>query len=259
MTTEKPGVLLDVDGVVVTGGRAIDGAAEALRALREAGHPLLLVTNTTSRSRAVLAEELRAAGLDVDAPQILNPMIAAREWIRAHDREPSALFVGGASRPDFEGIDEDDDAPRSVVIGDLREGWDYATMNRILALLLDDPDRALLALGGTRYWRADDGWRLDVGPFAAAFSMAADREAVICGKPAADFFHQGCRAIEREPADVVMVGDDVRSDVGGAIEAGLRGVLVRTGKFRPGDLDGDVTPDAVIDSVADLPELLARG
>ena len=50
-----------------------------------------------------------------------------------------------------------------------------------------------------------------------------------------------------------MVGDDIRSDVEGAQRAGLAGVLVRTGKFSPSDLAGDVSPDAVLDSVADLP------
>ncbi|MFA9470407.1 MAG: HAD hydrolase-like protein [Deltaproteobacteria bacterium] len=45
----------------------------------------------------------------------------------------------------------------------------------------------------------------------------------------------------------------MHSDVGGAQAAGLAGILVRTGKFRPGDLEGDIRPDAVLDSVADLP------
>jgi phospholysine phosphohistidine inorganic pyrophosphate phosphatase len=50
-----------------------------------------------------------------------------------------------------------------------------------------------------------------------------------------------------------MVGDDIRTDVEGAQRAGLTGVLVRTGKFTPADLDGDVSPDAVLASVAELP------
>ena len=55
------------------------------------------------------------------------------------------------------------------------------------------------------------------------------------------------------PADAVMVGDDIRGDIEGAASAGLRTVLVRTGKFRPEDLDQGITPGAVIDSIADLP------
>ena len=88
--------------------------------------------------------------------------------------------------------------------------------------------------------------------------MAADREAVILGKPARDFFHLACRKIDRAPADVVMVGDDVISDVGGALDAGLRGVLVRTGKFRSGDLDAGVSMEAVLLMRCRLPSSAMR-
>ncbi len=53
-----------------------------------------------------------------------------------------------------------------------------------------------------------------------------------------------------------MVGDDVISDVEGAMTIGLRGILVKTGKFQPEDLQRGVRPDAVIDSIADLPGTL---
>jgi ribonucleotide monophosphatase NagD (HAD superfamily) len=54
-------------------------------------------------------------------------------------------------------------------------------------------------------------------------------------------------------SEVVMIGDDVRSDVKGAQDAGLSGVLVRTGKFQLRDLDRGVEPDEVLDSIADVP------
>jgi phospholysine phosphohistidine inorganic pyrophosphate phosphatase len=50
-----------------------------------------------------------------------------------------------------------------------------------------------------------------------------------------------------------MIGDDVRGDVAGAQAAGLKAILVRTGKYRPEDLRGQIKPDGVIDSIADLP------
>jgi ribonucleotide monophosphatase NagD (HAD superfamily) len=56
-----------------------------------------------------------------------------------------------------------------------------------------------------------------------------------------------------------MVGDDIEADVGGALAAGLRGVLVRTGKFRAELLESSkVTPTAILDSITELPALLAR-
>ena len=52
-------ILLDVDGVLHVSGEPIPGAADAVRPLRANGHRLRFVTNTTTRSRAQLAEELR--------------------------------------------------------------------------------------------------------------------------------------------------------------------------------------------------------
>ena len=260
MSSTLHGVLLDIDGVLKFRSRPIDGAPEALRRLREIGHPVQLVTNTTSRSRAVLATELRGMGFELEDEEILNPMVAASAWIRQNDRGPVALFVPDSSREDFDGVDRlDDDAEtgaRTVVLGDLREGWTWETMNRVLRLLLDEPDCALVALGRTRYWKGEDGFALDVGPFAAMFEMATDRDAVVLGKPAVPFFELACRSIDRRPERVVMVGDDIRSDVGGALNAGLDAVLVRTGKFREEDLRESIRPTAVLDSVADLPDHL---
>ena len=75
---------------------------------------------------------------------------------------------------------------------------------------------------------------------------------MVFGKPGAAFFHAAAAKLGLRPSDISMVGDDIHADIGGAQAAGLRGVLVRTGKFRPADLEGDVRPDVVIDSVADL-------
>lgn len=66
-------------------------------------------------------------------------------------------------------------------------------------------------------------------------------------------------AVGAAPGEAIMVGDDLHSDVLAAQRIGVTGVLVRTGKYRPGaEHSGAATPDHVIDSIADLPGLLAR-
>ena len=139
------------------------------------------------------------------------------------------------------------------LLGDLGEGWDFPTLNRAFRLLMQSPPPALIALGMTRYWRAPDGLRLDVGAFVSALEFASGVTPVVLGKPAAAFYETalgllGCRA-----GEAVMIGDDIRGDIGGALAAGLDAVLVRTGKFRPADLEGGIHPTAVLDSVAGLP------
>ena len=75
---------------------------------------------------------------------------------------------------------------------------------------------------------------LDAGPFVAALEYASGREATVFGKPAAMFFKLAVESLRCAPEEVAMIGDDVEADVGGAMAAGLMGVLVRTGKYRPG-------------------------
>jgi len=251
-------LLFDLDGVLYQSDRVIDGAVETLRWCERRGIPHLFVTNTSSKPRSALVDRLSSMGLSVSAEQIFTPPVAAYDYLTANDAMPLALFVREPTREDFEGLDVlDDDAEQgagSVVIGDIGEAWDFPTLNRAFRLLMADPQPVLIALGMSRYAQGRDGLVLDVAPFIKALEHAADCEAVVMGKPANAFFDAAVRKLGTSAAEVVMIGDDIRGDVGGAQAAGLAGVLVRTGKFRPKDLEGEVRPDAVLDSVADLPQ-----
>jgi ribonucleotide monophosphatase NagD (HAD superfamily) len=55
-----------------------------------------------------------------------------------------------------------------------------------------------------------------------------------------------------DPKFTIMIGDDIQSDVWGAQQAGIKGILVRTGKFSPKDLHGTIIPDLIVDSIADI-------
>jgi HAD superfamily hydrolase (TIGR01458 family) len=251
------GILFDMDGVLYNSGSLIPGAVETLEWVRIRAIPHLFVTNTTSRSRSALARKLEAFGIRAEESAILTPAVAAVEWLRANGSGDIALFVRPAAREEFAGLScVPDDAERGaawVVAGDLGELWDFRTLNRAFRLLHHNPDAILIALGMTRYWLDADGISLDVAPFVAALEHATGRKAMVFGKPAAAFFHAAAARLGLSSAEILMIGDDVNADVAGAQAAGLKGALVRTGKFRPADLDGEVRPDAVFDSISGLP------
>lgn len=256
------GVLLDLDGVVFVGDAAVPGAAETVAWLSREGVPFLYLTNTTSRPRGAIVELLRRMGIPAIPSQILSPVVVAAAWLQQERIERPALFVPDATASEFAGLDllpaSAEECAGAVVVGDLGSSWDFATLNRAFRLLMSDPEAPLVALGMTRYWRADDGLRLDVGGFVRALEYATGRTAVVLGKPDPAFYGTAVDALRLRPGQVVMVGDDIRADVEGAQRSGLMGVLVRTGKFSPSDLDGDVSPDAVLDSIADLPQWWAE-
>lgn len=256
------GVLLDLDGVVYVGDSAIPGAAETVAWLTREGIPYRYVTNTTSRPRSAIVEKLAGLGIATDPSQILTPGVAAAAWLRHEEIERPALFVPDATATEFTGMQplpaRAEEGAGAVVVGDLGSGWDFTTLNRAFRLLMSDSRVPLVALGLTRYWRADDGLRLDAGAFVRALEYASGREAVVLGKPDPAFYRAAVDELRLTPDHVVMVGDDLRTDVEGAQRAGLAGVLVRTGKFTESDLHQDAAPDAILDSIADLPHWWAE-
>jgi HAD superfamily hydrolase (TIGR01458 family) len=253
------GLLIDLDGVVYDADRPIPGAAEAIAAIRRRRVPLLFVTNTTSRPRAALVEKLGRFGIPATADDLWTPAAAARSWLGEHVRGPVAVFTPEALLADFAGLELLDGRAESgaaaVVIGDLGERWDFPTLNRAFRLLHSNPQARLAALGMTRYWKSADGVSLDVAPFVKALEHASDRQAVVLGKPAEEYFRAAAEKLGLPPGDLLMIGDDIQGDVGGAQRAGLRGALVRTGKFREADLRGEIEPDAVLTSLAEAPGL----
>lgn len=252
-------ILFDLDGVIYQEGEAVAGAVATLDWVRHENIPHLFVTNTTSRPAAGIVERLRAYGADVDAASILTPPIAARRWLEENAGNGAiALFVPAATRAEFSGFDwlaeNAETGAAAVIVGDFGEGWDFHTLNRAFRLLQSDAATALIALGMTRYWRAQDGLRLDTGPFVRALEYASGKSALVLGKPAEQFFAIAVNILACRPVDTLMIGDDIRSDIEGAQRAGLKGLLVKTGKFRDRDLDGNIQPDAILESVADLPD-----
>jgi HAD superfamily hydrolase (TIGR01458 family) len=254
---DKAGILFDMDGVLYEGNNPVPGAAEVIQFVQQHNIPFLFLTNTTSRSRIILVEKLADFDIHVSEEQILTPPMAACHWLQENKIEPVALFVPPATCSEFGNLHTVDwqtaEAVGAIVIGDMGNAWDFNTLNRAFRLLMRQPHPSLVALGLTRYWQAADGLRLDTGPFVKALEYASGQQAVVLGKPAELFFTTANQMLGLSPNQVVMIGDDIRSDIDAAQQCGIDGLLVRTGKFRPEDIHSAITPRAILDSVADLP------
>jgi phospholysine phosphohistidine inorganic pyrophosphate phosphatase len=248
-------VLLDLDGVLYVEDEPIPGAIEAVAALRARGLRLRFVTNTTSRPRRDILARLQRLGMPVPEDELVTPARLAVEHCIAAGRRRALLLMRDDVKADLAGLQDVSDGAEVVVVGDLGEDFGYRRLNQAFRELLEGAE--LVALQKNRYWRTPEGLSLDVGPFVAALEYAAAREAVVVGKPAPAFFVTVLAGLGVRPADALMVGDDVESDVGGAMRAGLPAVLVRTGKYRPEAVAASgVKPTATVDSVADVPLLL---
>jgi HAD superfamily hydrolase (TIGR01458 family) len=248
-------LLLDLDGVLYVEDEPVPGAREAVAELRERGLALRYVTNTTSRPRRQILERLQRLGFEVPEEELSTPAALAVAHCLEHGRRRAMLLVRDDVKEDFAELEEAGEDVEAVVVGDLGEEFGYAVLNRAFGHVMDGAE--LIALQKNRYWMTPDGLALDVGPFVAALEYATRRDALVVGKPSRDFFATILSGIPIEPDRAAMVGDDVESDIGGAQDAGLAGILVRTGKYRDDALrDSGVEPAAVVDSIADVPALL---
>jgi phospholysine phosphohistidine inorganic pyrophosphate phosphatase len=259
-------LLIDLDGVVYRGDRVIEGAAAAIRWLTDEQIPHLFVTNTTSRPRTALVEKLSGFGIETSVDRIHAPPQAAAQWLKERGCRRLMLLVPEATQAAFadftvvadaRGLEGEGTPVDAVVVGDLGSDWSFERLNQAFRSLLAKPAPFLVALGMTRYWRAPDGLRLDTAPFVMALSHASGVEPTVLGKPAAAFFESALARLDVPASRAAMIGDDIRTDVAAAQSCGLRGVLVKTGKFSPSDLDLGIEPDLVIESIAELPRAAA--
>ncbi len=235
------GILLDIDGVLHVGMRPIPGVADTLRWLEQQGYHTCFVTNTTTMARATLAQRLSIIGL----PIAHYP--GKRCWV----------LTKGDTLVDFAGIELVESQADVVVIGGAEELLTYEAMNAAFRMLMDGA--VLLAMHTNLYWRTSEGLRLDSGPYVYALELATGKQAIVLGKPNRAFFEQALLSISVTAAEAVMVGDDLENDVHAAQQAGLRGVLVCTGKHgADSPLLERIHPDAILPSIAALPGWLAQ-
>ncbi len=249
------GLLLDLDGTVYESDALVPGTDEAIAALRNGGVPVRFVTNTTRVPCATIASWLEAYGIPATPDEIFTPPRAAASWLGERGVRRLGLCLPEESFREFSAFEIVDRDPEVVVIGDLGPAWTFDVMNRAFRWVLDGAD--FVALHRNRYWRTGGQLVLDVGAFVAAFEYATGREATLVGKPSRPMFEAAARSMGLALADVAMVGDDLRADIAGAQALGIRGFMVRTGKYRRAEVEAsEIEPDRVIASVASLPDLL---
>lgn len=240
-------ILFDISGVLHVDKKPIPGAVDTIARLRQAGVPMRFVTNTSRSTSQDVLKSLKQMGFDVAADDIFTAPVAVKQVCQRRGLRPYCLIHPDLA-PEFEELQQQD--PNAVVVADAAELFDYEHMNQAFSLLINGAP--LLGIGRNRYFKSGGKLQLDAGPFIQALEYAADTSAEILGKPAAGFFHAAVHSLDCEPEQVLMIGDDVESDVIGAIDAGLQACLVRTGKFLPGDEDkagSTLIADSVVEAV----------
>ncbi len=251
------GLLVDIDGVLRVDDTVIPGAAEALALLRSRGFALRFLTNTSVRSRASLHQNLVSLGLPVRLEELFTAPVATAAYLRATGRRRIFLLIKGDVVDDFQDFERVNAGAEAVVVGGAEEEFTYQNVNRAFQLLLAGAE--LVAIHRNRFWQTAHGPWIDAGAYVAGLEYAAGVPATLIGKPSRHLFDLARADLGLRPEQILVVGDDLESDVGGGRRLGARTALVQTGKFRPSDLTrDDLRPDLVLRSIAALPAAVRR-
>ena len=245
------GLLIDLDGVLYVGETSVPGASEVLNQLKERGIPRRFLTNTTTRTASAVVQKLNRLGFDVDASEVFSPITATVQYLRAKGSPSLHPVVRDSVIPAFAEFPSEMETPDYVVVGDIGAAWSYPLMNTIFAQLTAGAE--MIAMHKNKFFQGEEGLLVDIGAFVAGLEYVSSKQATIIGKPSESFFNMALASLGLQPNEVAMIGDDIETDIGGGKAAGLQGILVKTGKYRPSCEDGRVhPPDVILDSFSEL-------
>ncbi len=251
------GILLDMGGVLYVGEKPIERAVETLNLLRE-NFSLRFLTNTTRKAPKSVIEKMNKMGFSIKEEELFTALSAMKSKIEQKRAKTFPILTDEAKEYFKDFIVKENEKANFVIIGDAGENFTYSTLNEAFRKIIYD-NASILAAAINRYFKDDDGkLSMDAGGFVKALEYASEKEALIVGKPSKEFFLSAVKSMNLDPKEVIMVGDDIENDIKGAQNAGIKAILVKTGKFRPQDLNKGIKPDAVIEDISHLPSLLQK-
>ena len=247
------GILLDIEGVLLEEDTVIPGAVECLDKITSKNEiKLRFLTNTTTKPLTEIFNNLKSHGFSLKPNNIFSPVIAARNFLEQKKIAKICLISNPALKQDFSDFIFDDNRPKAVILGDIYKNFDWEKLNNAFQLIKEN-NAVFIALHKNKYCLRGNKISLDLGPFVKALEYATDKEAVLMGKPDKLFFDMAIKNMNLSSKNVVMVGDDIHSDIAGANKNNIFSIQVKTGKYQKADKESRfIQPNMRLDSIADL-------
>ncbi len=245
--------LIDMDGVLVTGGTLIPGADAFLARLQARGAKFLVVTNNPRYTPGDLAHRLHGIGLQVSAENIFTSAMATARFLQSQRPEGTAFVIGDSgltSAIHNVGYVITDRNPDYVVLG---EAGTYSLEAFTQAVRFIEAGARFIATNPDPNGPAEGGTVPACGAIAALIERASGVNAFFVGKPNPLMMRMALKYLGVHSENTVMVGDRMDTDVIAGVQTGLETILVLTGVTRRSDVARfPYRPTRIIESVADL-------
>ena len=245
--------VLDMDGTVYLGEKAIPGAVEFISELNRRGIKYRFLTNNSSNRRDAYSARLKRLGFDVEPSSVLTSTVATIRYILKNHPGKSVYPIGV---PGFveevkeAGITVDEDDPDIVLLAFDRT-ITYDKINRAYNLL--KRGKTFIATHPDDLCPTEDGYDIDIGPFIRMFEQMSGTSAIVIGKPNRSMLEMAASEMDCDIDDIVMVGDRLYTDIRMAVDAGVVSVAVLSGETTEKDIaESPIKPTFVCNSVIDI-------
>ncbi len=254
MNSEKfEGVIFDVDGVLEFQGQVYAEAVELINSLREKGIIIRILTNSTLKSRKQCANQLKEKGFHIHQTEVITASYATAQYLRSLQPQSCWIMLKGKGLEEFKDFNQDLEKPEYLVLGDMREEFNFHNMNKALQLL--KKGAKLIVMITEMVDNSLGQLELTVGAYGKMLEEAAQVKATYIGKPNRYIFQITLETMHVDKSKVLMVGDKIATDILGAKNAGLKSALVKAGEFKETDLNSNIKPDYIFDSIKDVARL----
>ena len=254
------GYIFDLDGTIYLGERAIPGAPETVRRLRQAGCRVTFVSNKPLEPRERYAEKLTRLGIPTEPADVLTSGHVLGRWLAAEAAGARVFVVGEppllAELAAFglqitNGAEHSEEA--DFVVAAFDRTLDYRKLNTAFQAIRQGA--RFVATNADRTCPVEGGEIPDAAAVIGAIEGCTGKQVeLVAGKPSALIIEAGlARMGGLSPEQCLVVGDRLETDVVMAQRAGAASAVVLTGVTRREHLArSPIQPDYVLESVADI-------
>lgn len=246
--------ILDLDGTMYRGTEIIESAKQFIDHCLEYHIPFLFLTNNSMRTQQINAKHMLDMGYKgIQANMFYNSAMASVEYVKRHSKKRKAYYIGeeGMKQALLEGgFELVDTHPDFVFIG-LKKNIDYASYSKALSHLLDGA--ILIGTNMDRILVKPGGFELGNGSIVSMFEYASKQKSPQIAKPNYPILEYCLEHFHLNKEDVVLVGDNLETDIQLGYKNGIQTIFVQTGVHTKEDIEKlQIYPDYVVNSLMDI-------
>jgi len=263
--TNIQALIIDMDGVLWEGTQALPGLKDFFKCLRKKNLPFILATNNATLTQEQYIAKLENMGVSVSPFEILTSSMATAHYL-SEQTNPSSnqIFVIGEQGLRLPLIEKGFTIIDSYHIN--AKPVDFVICGLDRSVTWDKlADAALHIRAGAKFiaTNADTTLPTERGPvpgngaILAALQSATQVSPLIIGKPEPIMYQQAIKLLKTDPEKTIAIGDRLNTDILGAVNTGIRSIMVLTGISSKEDLNSvDYQPSWIMPDIQAITKAL---